>query len=85
MVNLFSHHPRYDIFVDRIRRSFADQVLVVEGADFSNSIVFACKGPRLDTIRSGALRPLRYLDKQAAQQLATGFALILTALKDLRR
>lgn len=82
VVNLFSHDPQYGLFVDRIRRSFADQVLVVEGADLGNSIVFAFKEPRLH--RAGAMRAPRHLDDGAARQLATGVALILTALKDQR-
>lgn len=85
VVNLFSHHPHYGLLVDRIRRSFADEVLVVEGADYGNSIVFAFKQPRVPLRRSGGLRAPRHLDEGAARQLAAGFALILTALKDEQR
>jgi spermidine synthase len=83
-VNLFSQHPKYGLFVDRIRRSFADEVLVVEGADCDNSIVFAFKQPRLPLRRSGRLRAPQHLDEGAARQLAAGFALILKAHKDER-
>lgn len=84
VVNLFNHHAQYDVFVDRLQQSFADQVLVVEGADVSNSIVFAFKEPRWNASRSSPLRPPKQLDAHAARQLAAGFALILTALKDQR-
>jgi spermidine synthase len=85
VVNLFSRHPKYALFVDRIRRSFADEVLVVEGSDLGNSNVFAFKEPRVRLQRAGVPRAPRHLDERASQQLAAGFALILTALKDTRR
>ena len=85
VVNLFSRHAEYDLFVDRIRRSFADEVLVVEGADLGNSIVLAFKDPKVPVKRMGALRPPRHLDGAASRQLAAGFALTLTALKDAQR
>jgi spermidine synthase len=84
VVNLFNHHAQYDVLVNRLRQSFADQVLVVEGADVSNSIVFAFKEPRWNASRSSPLRPPKQLDAHATRQLAAGFALILTALKDQR-
>lgn len=84
VVNLFNHHAQYDLLINRLRQSFADQVLVVEGADVSNSIVFAFKDPRWNASRSSPLRPPKQLDGHAARQLAAGFALILTALKDQR-
>jgi hypothetical protein len=84
VVNLLNHHAQYDVFVNRLRQSFADQVLVVEGADVTNSIVFAFKEPRWNASRSSPLRPPKQLDAHAARQLAAGFALILTALKDQR-
>jgi spermidine synthase len=85
VVNLFSRHDEYDLFVDRIRRSFADEVLVVEGAYLGNSIVFAFKDPKVPVKRMGPLRPPRHLDGGASLQLAAGFALTLTALKGAQR
>jgi spermidine synthase len=85
VVNLSSRHAEYGLFVDRIRRSFADEVLVVEGADLGNSIVLAFKGPKLPVKRVGALRPSRHLHGDASRQLAAGFALTLTARKDAQR
>lgn len=83
VVNLCSHHPQHGLFVDRVRRSFADQVLVVDAMDRANSIVFAFKQPRLPLAR--ALGAPRRLDKGAARQLAAAFARIPAALEDTRR
>ena len=44
VINLHCGHLRYDIHVDRIRRSFNEAVPVVVDGELSNSIVFACKG-----------------------------------------
>lgn len=85
VVNLHFGHPRFEIFLDRIRRSFHDSVLVVDGADLSNSIVFASKGHAFEPQRVGALRRPRQLDSVATEQLLAGFALIRSALRDPRR
>lgn len=85
VVNLFSQHSQYGLFVDRIRRSFADEVLVVDGVDQGNSIVLAFKEPRVPLQRRRAPRVPKHLDPQAAGPLAAGFALILTALKDAQQ
>jgi spermidine synthase len=82
VVNLFNRHAEYGLLVDRIRRSFADAVLVVESSDLGNSIVLAFKEPRVPVQRMGMPRPPRHLEGCAARQLAAGFALTLTALKD---
>ncbi len=85
VVNLHRGHPRHDIFVDRIRRSFNDSVLLVDGVDLANSIVFACKGHAFDARRPALARRPKRLDDNAAQQLRAGFALISTALEKRRR
>ena len=85
VVNLLSHHPQYGLFVDRIRRSFADTLLVVDGADVRNSIVFAFRRPLLPLPRAGVLRKSGHLDEGAARQLPAGFALIVTPLKEVRQ
>jgi spermidine synthase len=82
VVNLHYGHPRYDIYVDRIRRSFADSVLVVDDGELSNSIVFGCKGDALDKHRPGLVRRPKNLEAAAADQLLAAFALITSALKD---
>jgi spermidine synthase len=85
VVNLFNRHADYGLFVDRIRRSFADAVLVVESPELGNSIVLAFKEPKVAVRRMGTLRPPRHLEGCAARQLAASFALTLTALKDAQR
>jgi spermidine synthase len=83
VVNLHYGHPHRDIHVDRIRRSFADSVLVVDDGELTNSIVFACKGDALDKHRGLVRRPTN-LEAPAAEQLNAAFALITSALKDGR-
>jgi spermidine synthase len=85
VVNLFNQHAEYALLVDRIRRSFADAVLVVEGPDLGNSIVLAFKEPSVPVQRKGVQRPPRHLEGRAARQLAASFALTLTALKQAQQ
>lgn len=82
VVNLHFGHARFEIILDRIRRSFSDSVLVVDGVDLGNSIVFACKGKALERFRPGALRRPTNLDGAAADQLLASFALVTSALRD---
>jgi spermidine synthase len=84
VANLHAGHPQMEIFVDRIRRSFDDDVLVVEGSELGNVVVFAGKGAVLDQRRAGPWRPPRHLETAAVQQLQAGVELILTALKARR-
>jgi spermidine synthase len=86
VVNLHKENTRYDICVDRIRRSFADAVRVVSGhdTDSSNSIIFACKGDAFDKFRPGVVRPPKNLDGMACQQLLAAFAQVMSALKNQR-
>jgi spermidine synthase len=83
--NLHYGHRRYEIHVDRIRRSFNGVVLVVDDSDLSNSIVFACKGNKLEQHRAGLVRRPKGLEEAAAQHLPAGFALIASTLKDQGR
>jgi spermidine synthase len=85
VANLHAGHPQLDIFIDRMRRSFDDAVLVIEGSDLGNSVVFAAKGGLLDQRPTGLWRPPRRLEAAAVQQLQAGAGLILTALKERRR
>ena len=85
VVNLHFGHRHYDVLVDRIRRSFDGAILVVDDADLSNSIVFACKGHGLERHRAGLVRRPKGLEEAAAQQLLAGFALIASALKEQGR
>ena len=80
VVNLHHGHARYEIFLDRLRRSF-DELLVVNDGDLSNSIVFALKDDGFARHRRGPLRRPRQLDGVAAAQLKAAFALVAAALK----
>jgi spermidine synthase len=82
VANLHAGHPQMEIFLDRLRRSFDDAVLVVEGSDLGNHVVFACKGAVLDQRRAGTWRPPKHLETAAVKQLQEGVDRILTALKD---
>jgi spermidine synthase len=84
VVNLHFGHRQYSRHLDRIHRSFAGEVLVVDDGGLSNSIVFACKGPILDKAASGSLRRPKVLDRSAAAPLMAAFALVTRALKDRR-
>lgn len=82
VVNLHFGHRHHDVLVDRIRRSFNGVILVVDDGDLSNSIIFACKGHRLEQPRAGLVRRPKGLEEAAASQLLGGFALIASALRD---
>jgi spermidine synthase len=85
VVNLHHWHHSYDRQLERIQRSFSNAVLVVEGGEQSNIIVFAFKGPGLAPLRPGRVRRPRHLDATAAKQLQAAFALVASALKDPER
>ena len=80
VVNLHHGHPRYEIFLDRIRRSFGD-ILIVNDGELSNSIVFAIRGQGFEPYRLAPLRRPAKLDSAAATQLHSAFALVRAALK----
>lgn len=84
VVNLQYGDPENEEHLAHIRRSFHDEVLVVEDGEESHDIVFACKGDALASYRLGAIRKPAELDPFAASQLLAGFALIASALKDQR-
>jgi len=75
--NLHSAAPDRDDCVQRIGRSFASGVLLVEDREAGNSVVFARKGSRLEA--KSPVRP-RGFDEAAWRQLRGAFARIATAL-----
>ena len=79
-VNLHAGHHRFDVLVDRMRRSFGGNVLTVDATDRSNTIVFAFKGRNLTDLRRGPLRPPQGLDGVAYKQLRADFAAVTAAL-----
>lgn len=80
VINLHHGHPRYEIFLDRIRRSFGD-ILIVNDGELSNSIVFAIRGQGFEPYRLAPLRRPAGLDASASAQLADAFSLVGAALK----
>ena len=81
VVNLHMADKRYDLIVDRIRRSFDDAVLVVEDGEQANCIVFGWQGRRFTHYRPGIARHPAGLEGEAAKQLLKAFAPIVAALK----
>jgi spermidine synthase len=81
VVNLHLGDARYQVLVDRLRRSFDDAVLAVHDSDGSNSIVFAAKGPLFKHYRLGLVRHPQGLGDAAASALTGAFAPIVTALE----
>ena len=84
MVNLHADHAHCGIFVERMRRSFAGELLLVECADLGNSVVFASKGRAFAAFGPGAPQPHGLLDAVAAGQLQDSFAHILEVLRQGR-
>ena len=85
VANLHYGHRHYEVYLDRIRRSFPNEsVLVIDDGEMSNSIVFACNGHALRKRRAGALRRPKGLEATAAEQLLAAFALVSSALEDQR-
>jgi spermidine synthase len=79
VANLHTGHRRFEVFVDRIRRSFDDEVLVVEAADLTNSVVFAFRGRRPGARRRGPLRAAAGLDTAALDSLRAELAAVAAA------
>lgn len=84
VVNLHQGHRQYERHVDRLRRSFAGAILVVEDGEPSNSVVFACKGDALARAGAGAPRRPRGLERAAAEQLLVAFSQVSHALQQSR-
>ena len=85
VVNLHYGHHQYARHLDRIQRSFDGAMLVVNDADLSNSIVFACKGDAIDKAGAGLVRRPRGLERDGADQLLGAFAQVTRALQDRDR
>ena len=85
VANLHFGHARFEVIVERIRRSFGSAVLIVDGVDLANSVIFAHKGRALEPQPPRALRAPKSLDPLARQQLADGFGWVRKALKQAAR
>jgi spermidine synthase len=81
VMNLHLGDPRYDILIDRLRRSFDDALFTVDDSDRSNSIVFATKGSAFAQYRPGMASPPMGLDAGPADELLRAYAQVVGALK----
>jgi spermidine synthase len=84
VLNLHSGHRDYATHLARLQQSFGDELLVVDHADRSNSIVFACRG-RLGLRRPkpSLLRKPPAFDRQSWDELTPGFKAVRAALQRL--
>jgi spermidine synthase len=80
VVNLHRDDARFALLVDRLRRSFDGELLVVDDADRRNSIVFACGGPMFATYRPGLVGLPPGLDGAAAAPMLEAFLQVVAAL-----
>lgn len=80
-VNLHAGHPHFPIYLDRIRRSFGEDLLRVDDRDGSNGVVFACKGEPLRRAQSGPVRRPAALAAAPWAQLRPAFARIASAMR----
>ena len=85
VVNLHAGHPHFLVYLDRIRRSFGENVLRVDDKDGSNSVIFACKGDRLQRAVGGPLRRPAALGADAWEQLQGAFSRVVGALQGCSR
>ena len=80
VVNLHAGHRHCPVYIDRIRRSFGENVLRVDDRDGSNSVVFASKGAPLRREVSGPLRRPATLAAEPWKQLQGAFARVSSAM-----
>lgn len=80
-VNLHMGHCDYALYVERIRRAFGGQILVVDDRVCGNSIVFACNGRRLQRGAMTQFRRPRHFDQAAWEELAPDLADVLAELR----
>lgn len=82
VVNLHYGHAQHEQCLQRMSRSFAGALLVVDDGELSNSIVFARKGPVFEPLALGAAQRAGALGAAAARPLQAAFARIVRALED---
>ncbi|HSI48779.1 MAG TPA: fused MFS/spermidine synthase [Ideonella sp.] len=80
VVNLHAWNEGYEVCIDRINRSFRNEVLVVDARNCSNGIVFACKGALLPRFNPSALRKRVQFDQQTWDELKPAFSKVESAL-----
>lgn len=84
VVNLHQGHRHHDLHVERIRRSFDGEMLLVDDGQGCNSVVFACKDRPLRLLHMNQTRaaaiPLG-LSAKAARPLSVAFARVVSAVR----
>ena len=81
VVNLHAWNDDHEVFIDRINRSFQNEVLVVNESNCDNSIVFACKGALSLRSNPSTLRKRVQFDQQTWDELRPAFCNVESALK----
>jgi spermidine synthase len=76
VVNLHLYHEDFLTYLERIKRSFAGRVVIVNDADLSNTIVFAFKQVPAVPLLTNLRRCATALTPEAWQQLAPSFSRI---------
>lgn len=76
VVNLHLHHECFPTYLERIKRSFAGRVVIVNDPDLSNTIVFAFKQVPTAPLLANLRRCAAALTPDAWQQLAPSFSRI---------
>lgn len=69
VINFHLNHPNHRDYLDRVRESFGASMFEVVDDDMTNSIVFACKGERLDDPAAAELKRPESIPKDAWRQL----------------
>jgi len=82
VVNLHSDHSGYEQHIDRIKRSFSGDILLVEDRHGGNSIAFAQKHQPLTAPSAGSLRRPPLFDDAIWKSFQGLFAKILSALEE---
>ncbi|MCE4554582.1 transferase [Pelomonas cellulosilytica] len=84
VVNLHADPRSAGTLAGRIRRSFDEEVVVVEDVDGGNNIVFACKGALMRRFNSALLRKPRHFDAAAWDDLMPAFTAVDQAVNQWR-
>lgn len=88
VVNLHRGHRDFDVHLERIRHSFDDEMLLVEAADRSNGVVFACKGRPLHLQRMDPMTAStgsKGIATKATRPLSAAFSRVVSALRAQER
>ena len=80
VVNLHAGHRHCPVYIERIRRSFGENVLRVDDRDGSNSVVFASQGAPLQRAASSPPQLRDTLAAEAWKQLQGAFARVASAM-----